>query len=110
MTAAERLQAAIEKLEREADTYSPRPWTAWRQGAPGRQRFGIEDARAEDVATVREADDAELMVTLSRTIEPQLAILREVRDRYAVLESWEPKSPTAINALRLADAILGGAQ
>lgn len=112
MGAVERLQAAIDKLETlRGAGVSPLPWNTysldWRMLVAGRsdsdEALILADARA---AT---RDDFELIVTLHRTIDAQLAILRDTLTRYGdkITEPrWIPIGSAAA-ALALADAILG---
>jgi hypothetical protein len=78
VSAVEEIQAAIEKLTALRDRASLAPWNAWKQGRPGdRMTHGLEDARGDDLAKSLSAADAELIEALHRTIDAQLAILRD---------------------------------
>jgi hypothetical protein len=104
VNAAETIQAAIEKLERLKGRSTPGDW--WRSG--------FDDVFAgpglsDDVVVVQDARlsfDAELIVTLHRTIDAQLALFGSAL--------WLMKgNPLAYThaatacAIRLAEAILG---
>lgn len=129
MSAVERLQAAIDKLERQRHDSAGRGAHAWAahsttdkpSGHDAAIRgVGFPDDFFDGVADVYDPADAELIVTLHRTIDAQLAILR---DGIARVHSWtDPDSqvgyephldgpyPPGADAtyLALADAILGG--
>lgn len=81
MTAVEEIEAAIVELEALKVASTPGPWTAPAAilGLKSTTIFGtpIDGGHAAYVAT---AHDAELIVTLHRTIDAQLAILRHVAD------------------------------
>ena len=107
MNGIERLQAAIDKLETlRGGGVSTLPWNTysldWRVLVAGRadsdEALILADARA---AT---RDDFELIVTLHRTIDAQLAILRNELDDM----EFENRPPFH-DIVALADAILGGA-
>ena len=105
MTAVERLEAAIAKLERAKDFTTSGPWEHVRDSEAA---FGYKpvweslvlsgggEAILDWGSDVREAD-AELIVTLHRTIDAQLAVLRAGLSYGAPLHT----------ELALADAILG---
>ena len=110
MTPAERLQAAIEKLEHQKALSTTGPWEAYT--VPGTRKeaeyvaIGIGDSEARVVRFEGGYFDADLIVTLHRTIDAQLAILRAaLKARTLALYS-----PMTDPALALADAILGGDQ
>lgn len=99
MTPVERLQAAIEKLEalrRERGYVEHNGWLA--EEVPGDTlRYTFED--------LSPVTNDELIVTLHRTIDAQLAILRHA------ISEYEPRDDTMTfiteDGLALADAILG---
>ena len=104
MTPAERLQAAIEKLETlraQTGYYQSHGWLV------ENVTVGFEyDPREEQAPLTND----ELIVTLHRTIDAQLAWLRDQRDRVA-----RDLNQVSIDfhyryALALADAILGSDQ
>ena len=118
MTAVQEIQAAIEKLTQILRQSTPGPWCWDSQGIV--QSFDIsvqvgehEHERIGVIAAehVREGD-AEVFVTLHRTIDAQLAILRDFMERYEGRgkADWTPVAPGAINALNLARAINGPTQ
>ena len=90
MSAIETIQAAIEKLETLREKSTPRPWTAMEydsnpgdQGVPiigGGEIGSMEGHLTAYTMTLgseeRSVIDAELIVTLHRTIDPNLATLR----------------------------------
>lgn len=92
MSAVERLQSAIEKLEamRERDVEG-----GWIINADAE----LIDADGNVVAVCTSELDAETVVALHRTIDAQLGILRRAVDGWAGVEAQD--------ALALADAILG---
>ena len=113
MTAVEEIQAAIEKLTAQRDESTPGPWA-------------VDDADKCSVYTIdggatilqpedwyprgdnRPAGNAQLVLTLHRTIDAQLAILREP---LAVYEKWNIDGDTELekfpHAYALARAING---
>lgn len=106
--AVERLEAAIDKLETLKQESFDGPWVAnhpfsysWITGA---RYAGMQSKIADRVRK----PDAELIVTLHRTIDAQLAILRDNLERYSRNPDKEPVAPTGKNAVALADAILSG--
>lgn len=116
MTPVERLQAAIEKLETLKTESTPGPWSVnvhhnamhsaeFRAPNPF-NGFMLVAAHTNDV-------DPELIVTLHRTIDAQIAVLDNTLVRYAKLDpsgEWEPRAPGGVIAMSLADAILGTPQ
>lgn len=76
MNAAETIQAAIDKLEAQKDTYYAEGEEVWRvehrDGFASRVFNQDDFLVADEVASI----DADLIVTLHRTIDAQLAILR----------------------------------
>lgn len=117
MTPVERLQAAIDKLERlKAKSTQPTGGRdSWLQGSirrpfedDGEVYSGPVEVRvSSDIITHIQAEDAQLIVTLHRTIDAQLAILRDVLEAANIERNWDTLVYT-LNALALADAILGG--
>lgn len=116
MTPVERLEAAIKRLEQLRDAATPKPWHAQEDDLTNEVDVWHDQEWRSHVANVgvagepRVIADAELVATLHRTIDAQLAILRDSAERYSgrVSADWVPISPSAINALALADAVLGG--
>lgn len=116
MTPVERLQAAIEKLERLKAESTPGPWSvnvhhnamhSAEFRAPGPWNgFMLVAAHVNDA-------DPDLIVTLHRTINAHLAILQFGVQRQKAVD-WlnRPGSDKHVEAARLelalADAILGG--
>ena len=77
MTPVEEIEAAIAKLTGLRDSSLSAPWVGWRQNEPlGGERFGVE-SRGEYVAKTFARSETELIEVLHRTIDTQLAILRE---------------------------------
>lgn len=108
MTPAERLQAAIKKLEALKAESTPGPWLAWKKYDPLRgEVYGIE-WEAIDIIAVRSynAADADLIATLHRTIDAQLPILRSA---LGDAEGSHDEPGAFELAVGLADAILGAA-
>lgn len=103
MSAAERLRAAIEKLE----ALHASDGGDWRAEAPGIVADGGVIVRDEFMYEEHQA----LIATLHRTIEPQIAILRAALDiaSPSAVRGY-PVLPHDHASLALADAILGGAQ
>lgn len=116
MNAADTIRAAIERLERQRDAASESAYGAWEITPPSRPG---EHAwlPALSIAVVTSAWDAciepaaaELIVTLHRTIDAQLVILREGEKTLTELESIGFGGGVlgrAESAWRLARAILG---
>lgn len=105
MTPQERLQAAIEKLEALVRLGSDGPWNADRLTA-GRATV-ISNGVGRSVAHYVEENDAERIVTLHRTIDAQLAILRSELD-FVARCGWPTQPfPERLAVLALADAIRG---
>jgi len=111
MTPVEKLEAAIEKLDEERNAATNGEWVL-------QHMFGIQDlstvvgAGGELIVETLSpeswypAENAQLVVTLHRTIDAQLEILQEVLAAASIEQFW----PTLIytrTALALADAILG---
>lgn len=125
MSAVEEIQAAIDKLTemKAASTQPTGGRTSWMKGNPKRNRFeglgdiftGPEDHESRDIATHMVEEDAELVVTLHRTIDAQLAILHEglkVATHFGTLAAnivGSVRIPLD-HALALARAINGGTQ
>jgi len=106
MNAAEEIQAAIDKLTALRDKSTPGPWFLTYESATHPRVWGAADEDAADhVATMaRSPRDADLIVTLHRTISAQLAILRESM-RFARADALFDDA----TELALARAINGGA-
>lgn len=116
MNAVEEIQAAIDKLTKlkarstrgtwEVD--DNRPFSSELQGifVPDVRKYSIKFDWDEQPKRA----DADLIVTLHRTIDAQLAILNDFIERYGMrrADDWEPIAPAARNALTLARAINGG--
>ena len=104
MTPVEKLQAAIEKLEHHVDE-------SW-HGFYGVSRGQIEASNpggARRVSGTLRREDAELIVTLHRTIDAQLAILRFAVKRLEAITTLTGLHLQAHeHEMALADAILGG--
>ncbi len=121
MTPVERLQAAIEKLESMRAACTPGDWDFESMPETGESRIysGADGFAFMSATTVTffpvpggmKPNDAELIVTLHRTIDAQISILRAVLARAEVKIAgggveravWS----NARDALALADAILG---
>lgn len=109
MTPTERLQAAIDKLEQHTGEtwYFASPSDA---GLLSRQGWidAINPAGEREVLGLVGPGDAELIVTLHRTIDAQLSLLRHAKDVAAHLRPLSYHELAFIDdALNLADAILG---
>lgn len=112
MTPMERLQAAIEKLERLRVGCTPGEW--WVTPGGGESWVFAGPGTADDVMVIGDArlpQDTELIATLHRTIDAQIAILREALFQ---LEGAPARAGFIGNEfnlfMRLADAILGSDQ
>ena len=119
MSAVETIQAAIEKLEMLRTKSTPRPWTAMEydsnpgdRGVPiigGGEIGSMEGHLTAYTMTLGSEEqsviDAELIVTLHRTIDAQLALLRAAQDDYN--QYGGKPSPFFANDVALAIAILG---
>lgn len=112
MNALERLEAAIAKLEAERASAEPGVWAidSAQLDQPGFM-FAPRVCAGCGRNCALEPEDAALIVTLHRTIEPQLALLRyglqQEQARVKYPGYWY--SPVDPGVLALADAILGGA-
>lgn len=120
MTPIERLQAAINLLEQALseeylwrfDTWhSPGPWTAGVHDGDWdgvRSASTISDSSGELVGQVIQSRDANLIVTLHRTIDAQLSLLRHAEKFLATVghHTSNIAGPFIDDALNLADAIL----
>jgi len=104
MNAVERLRAAIERLEARKATSTQGPWVAEYSGEQGNCVIPADaQSTREAVAVTRlyyAAGDADLIVTLHRTIDAQIALLRGW-----ATPNLARSAPAAL--LDLADAILG---
>lgn len=118
MTPVERLQAAIKKLELErAESFGQgaHPWWVEKQEANPAfeaevRARGVPDGFHDGIAMVQDCTDATLIVTLHRTIDAQLEILREAYRYYRIFGVEAiPITKHGLNAVALADAILGTA-
>jgi hypothetical protein len=113
MNAAETIAAAIEKLETLKAESTPSPWHHWTDDLTGDVDLWHDQEARSYIATLGHSDaprvnrDADLIVTLHRTIDPILAILRMFGANLALLGDWEPHPDNEIMAL--ARAVLGGA-
>jgi hypothetical protein len=106
MNAAETIQAAIEKLERQKADTTPGPWRVVNESLQGSRHdydpmIDAGDYAASSERFVRPAD-AELIVTLHRTIDAQLVILRSGLAHAGYADQVIP-----VHARALAEAILG---
>lgn len=113
MTPVERLQAAIDKLEKFKAESTPGPWSVnVHHNAMHTAEFRAPNPFNGFMLVAAHTNDAdpELVVALHRTIDPQLAILRAEFERtstplvpgmYAIVEE---------HVLALADAILSGGE
>ena len=110
MNAVEELQAAIDKLEQLKADSTPGSWNV-------QQFFSLDDdsfsygADADDSFEVFSnaiEEDAELIVTLHRTIDAQLEWLRDQLDRMRREQNVEGIPLHYRHALALAEAILWG--
>jgi hypothetical protein len=103
VNAAETIAAAIEKLEGLQDDSTPGPWRIVRDSLQGSRRDYDPLLEAGDYAasgeTFNNPDDPRLIVTLHRTIDAILAILRTTLS----LDGLVPVD----QALALAHAVLG---
>lgn len=99
MTPIERLQAAIEKLERLRDAAPPAPWEVYPYWGMAVLHADLnpEKSTGYEVLRAHTSSAADLASTLSRTIDAQLSILRFAVDGLYDLPEF----------LMLADAILG---
>lgn len=111
MTPTERLQAAIDNLEQlRAESSGPNPWIVDRdfpqivlhpdQSGNSWDGTVVADTGQDELGLPRTPADARLIVTLHRTIDAQLAILRFAHEGLYDLPEF----------VALADAILGGTE
>lgn len=111
MTPVERLQAAIQKLERLQSSTSLGEW--WRTPASildGQTRVFAANGLIDDQQVCAEVApaDADLIVTLHRTIDAQLTVLRIALAWAVAMAGKEPHTSGYVeNGLVLADAING---
>lgn len=121
MNAAETISAAIDALERRRDAAPAGPW-AWRDdfGDHGDTGLALTNAAGDEIIGAYNwhccsfRDDptvadgaADLIATLHRTIDAQLAILRAELD-FVARCGWPTQPfPERLAVLALADAILG---
>jgi hypothetical protein len=118
VNAVETIAAAIEKLETLRDESTPKPWHYWTDELNGdvdlwhdqEQRLWIANLGQHENARVYR--DAELVVTLHRTIDPILEVLRECLPpsltlaKLGIDPEGEPWGQQPV--LDLARAVLGG--
>lgn len=102
MNAVDEIETAIKKLTEmwvERGYFEANGWLGeYIDGASGTP----DDPESQAVT------NDELFVTLHRTIDAQLAILRDFTERYkGQRDDWLPIAPAAYNALMLARAING---
>ena len=110
MTVVERLEAAIAKLEQLKADGTLGPWNVDMIPETGECRvvrfFEFFGSHLEEVTNGGSIQpDADLIVTLHRTIDAQLAILKAAREDFA--KFGRKPSEFFDNDLALADAILG---
>ncbi len=108
MSAVERLHAAIEKLEAYRDLATQGEWVC--DFEIGGEIHAVGDTHTGGSAFIGKPafHDAWLIVTLHRTIDAQLAILRFGVKRLAAVQTLTGKHAEAhAHELALADAILG---
>lgn len=103
MTAAERLQAAIDKLEKMRSRGSDGLW-AVDEITRVQGKVAISNDVGRYVAHYVDSFDAETITTLHRTLEAQVTILRAARDD---IKLYGGKPVSYLAASFLADAILG---
>jgi len=101
MTAAETIQAAIDKLEGHRRAATEGRW----QHKRSLDNHWVESNDRIALAEAISQPDAELIVTLHRTIDAQLAILRWYAATLATAPGFEPHGSNEFIAL--ARAILG---
>lgn len=117
MTPLEELQAAHKRLSELRDAQSRTDgWWTWDDTLPDSAKGEIwadypNGNEARDIGQMKRTQDADLIVTLHRTIDSQLEMLRDGMNEYALLGAiWgrgdEPAA--AERTLRLARAINGG--
>jgi hypothetical protein len=111
VNAAETIAAAIEKLETLRDAGTPGPWVDGENAGRYDAAIVTADSGMWADAVVRDDGfldfrDAALVITLHRTIDAQLAVLRMFGANLALLDDWEPHPDNEIMAL--ARAVLGG--
>jgi hypothetical protein len=108
MNAVEGIEAAIERLEHLKVQSTPAPWHYWTDELTGDVDLWHDQEVRSHIAVMghfgssRVYRDADLIVTLHRTIDAQLAILRANR-----ADAEYGREPSIL-AFALADAILGG--
>lgn len=110
MTAVERLQAAIEKLESMREEAPPGPWEHWPSQSSRRLYSGLDldhPISAEEVLRADSKYSTQLIEVLHRTIDAQLLMLRTVLDAANIERNWDTLVYTEAT-LALADAILAG--
>ena len=113
-TAVETIQAAIEKLEALKAESTPGPWHDWEDDLTNEVDVWHDQEQRSHIANCgvagmpRVEADAQLIVTLHRTIDAQLAILDEAKLQMMSRERLGlPLNTGPVRALDLARAILG---
>jgi hypothetical protein len=117
VTAVEEIEAAIEKLDRQRGWARAGEWWAWNPH-DGRGNSSVDanthDPDDPEIVVEGAAADVELIVTLHRTIDAQLAILSAAVGHTPMYEmrpdeelAWIDKRPSLRNGLDLARAITG---
>lgn len=115
-TAVETIQAAIDRLEGLRAESTPPPWFLTYESATHPRIWGnldeVGDAADHVATTARSRHDADIIVTLRRTIDAQLAILRFGIKRQEAVDwthrlAGDKHRESASLELDLARAILG---
>ena len=124
MSAAEEIQQAIATLERLRAESTPGPWfceDSGQESAPGFPAVWTDAEGVDLAATIARPDDfvmprgvkprgdMELIVTLHRTVDAQLAILQEAVEMLAPFAGMRLHEDGVRFQLALARAINGGA-
>lgn len=111
MTPVERLQAAIDRLESMREEAPPGPWEQHLSWSSTTLYSGLDSEHpwsAVEVAAAHSRYSAQLIVTLHRTINAQLAILQfGVKRLHAVQTLTGLHVQAHEHEMALADAILG---
>lgn len=109
-TAVETIQAAIEKLEALKAESTPGPWHDWEDDLTNEVDVWHDQEQRSHIANCgvagmpRVEADADLIVTLHRTIDAQLAILRHAIENQEIAHGWVTVDNDAVV---LAESILG---
>lgn len=108
MSAVERLQAAIDKLETLRDDAPPSPWEVYPfwSSVVLHAELDLDKSTGYEVLSARTPAISNLTSTLSRTIDAQLAILREGIPEY-YRSSTDHPTDLFKRIMALADSILG---